>query len=175
MRIGYFADGPWSHRAMEKLLANKTIEIVFVCARHDLQDPILKEIAGDFGLPFFSHPNVNENYFLEKIISYRCDLLVSMSFNQIFQKNIVEIPPLGIINCHAGKLPFYRGRNILNWVLINDEKEFGKKPSQLNLATLIVKKHNLRWSAGTIIKEFTATELQKKRCDYSAKLEETNE
>ena len=30
-----------------------------------------------------------------------------------------------IINCHAGKLPFYRGRNILNWVLINDEKEFG--------------------------------------------------
>ena len=29
------------------------------------------------------------------------------------------------INCHAGKLPFYRGRNILNWALINDEKEFG--------------------------------------------------
>ena len=23
------------------------------------------------------------------------------------------------------KLPFYKGRNILNWVLINDEKEFG--------------------------------------------------
>jgi len=33
--------------------------------------------------------------------------------------------PFGVINCHAGKLPFYRGRNILNWVLINDEKEFG--------------------------------------------------
>jgi methionyl-tRNA formyltransferase len=32
---------------------------------------------------------------------------------------------MGIINCHAGKLPFYRGRNILNWVLINDEREFG--------------------------------------------------
>ena len=30
-----------------------------------------------------------------------------------------------IINCHAGKLPFYRGRNILNWALINDENEFG--------------------------------------------------
>ena len=25
----------------------------------------------------------------------------------------------------CGKLPFYRGRNVLNWVLINDEKEFG--------------------------------------------------
>ena len=48
-----------------------------------------------------------------------------MSFNQIFKKKMIETPPLGIINCHAGKLPFYRGRNILNWALINDEKEFG--------------------------------------------------
>jgi methionyl-tRNA formyltransferase len=30
-----------------------------------------------------------------------------------------------LINCHAGALPFYRGRNILNWALLNDEKEFG--------------------------------------------------
>ena len=48
-----------------------------------------------------------------------------MSFNQIFRKPIFSLPPLGTINCHAGKLPFYRGRNVLNWVLINDETEFG--------------------------------------------------
>ena len=35
------------------------------------------------------------------------------------------MPDSELINCHAGKLPFYRGRNILNWALINDEKEFG--------------------------------------------------
>jgi methionyl-tRNA formyltransferase len=48
-----------------------------------------------------------------------------MSFNQIFRKKIIDLTPIGIINCHAGKLPFYRGRNILNWALINDEKDFG--------------------------------------------------
>jgi methionyl-tRNA formyltransferase len=48
-----------------------------------------------------------------------------MSFNQIFKEKIINMPTLKTINCHAGKLPFYRGRNILNWVLINDEKEFG--------------------------------------------------
>ena len=48
-----------------------------------------------------------------------------MSFNQIFKNNLINLPPLKIINCHAGKLPFYRGRNVLNWVLINDENEFG--------------------------------------------------
>jgi methionyl-tRNA formyltransferase len=35
------------------------------------------------------------------------------------------MPKYRTINCHAGKLPFYRGRNILNWALINDEKEYG--------------------------------------------------
>ena len=48
-----------------------------------------------------------------------------MSFNQIFKNEVINIPPNKTINCHAGKLPFYRGRNILNWALINDEKDFG--------------------------------------------------
>lgn len=48
-----------------------------------------------------------------------------MSFNQIFKEPLISTPRLHTINCHAGKLPFYRGRNILNWALINDEKEFG--------------------------------------------------
>ena len=63
--------------------------------------------------------------FLQILKGYPSELYVSMSFNQIFREDIRELPPLGIINCHAGRLPFYRGRNILNWVLINDEKEFG--------------------------------------------------
>ena len=41
------------------------------------------------------------------------------------KKAMIESPPLGFINCHAGALPFYRGRNPLNWALINDESYFG--------------------------------------------------
>jgi len=48
-----------------------------------------------------------------------------MSFNQIFKSGIINLPRHKTINCHAGKLPFYRGRNVLNWALINDEKKFG--------------------------------------------------
>lgn len=71
------------------------------------------------------HKNINSENFIEQVKVYEADLFVSMSFNQIFGRVIRELPPLKTINCHAGKLPFYRGRNILNWVLINDEKEFG--------------------------------------------------
>ena len=38
---------------------------------------------------------------------------------------ILESAPEGFINCHAGALPFYRGRNVLNWAIINGESRFG--------------------------------------------------
>lgn len=125
MRIGYFADGPWSHRALEKILSDRNFSVAFVCARFDNPDPVLKDMAEGASIPFLVHKNVNSESFLSKLSEFACDLLVSMSFNQIFRKGIIEATVGGIINCHAGKLPFYRGRNVLNWVLINDEKEFG--------------------------------------------------
>lgn len=125
MIIGYFADGPWSHNAMDMLLARPGLVIAFVCARYDNPDPKLREKAESEGIPFLVHGNINSSDFLASVRSYECDLFVSMSFNQIFKKVVIEAVPLGVINCHAGKLPYYRGRNVLNWALINDEKEFG--------------------------------------------------
>lgn len=125
MRIGYFADGPWSHRAFEKIVADPSMQISFICVRHDLQDSVLKRLGCEHGIPVFADSNVNAAEFLERISKFECDVLVSMSFNQIFKSPIVDLAPMKLINCHAGKLPFYRGRNILNWALINDEKEFG--------------------------------------------------
>ncbi|MCR9140701.1 MAG: methionyl-tRNA formyltransferase [bacterium] len=93
--------------------------------RDDRPDPVLKTMADQAGIDYLHHPNVNSDEFIERMKSYEVDLFVSMSFNQIFRKNLLAIPPMRTINCHAGKLPFYRGRNILNWALINDEKEFG--------------------------------------------------
>lgn len=123
--IGYFADGPWSHLAFEKLIKDEDIEIKFIVPRSDTTDKTLKNYATEFGIDYLSSVKINEPSFIEKVTSYECDLLVSMSFNQIFRAEILKSTKHGVINCHAGKLPFYRGRNILNWALINDEKEFG--------------------------------------------------
>jgi len=125
LTIGYFADGPWAHKAFDKLLSYDKVCIAFVCARHDTPDQILKTKASLNGIDFITHPKINSDDFHDIVSHYRCDLFVSMSFNQIFKKRIINYPVFGTINCHAGKLPFYRGRNILNWALINDEKEFG--------------------------------------------------
>lgn len=125
IKIGYFADGPWAHKAFEKLISDASVEIKFICLRYSKRDPVLIEYAKCFGIPVLLSPDVNSKEFVEQAASYNADLFVSMSFDQIFKKRLMELPALKTINCHAGKLPFYRGRNILNWVLINDEKEFG--------------------------------------------------
>lgn len=125
MRIGYFADGPWSHRALEKILSNGKFDIAFIAARFDNPDPFLKAKASSLGIPFYVEKNINSDSFLKEVISMECDIFVSMSFNQIFKEAIMSCTEHGVINCHAGKLPFYRGRNVLNWVLINDEDHFG--------------------------------------------------
>lgn len=123
--IGYFADGPWAHQAFERLIKDDTIRIVFIVVRYEKQDTVLADYAKQYKIPLLIHENINSEEFIEQVKEYEADLFVSMSFDQIFGKVIRELPPLKTINCHAGKLPFYRGRNILNWVLINDEKEFG--------------------------------------------------
>ena len=125
LNIGYFADGPWSYAAFNKLINDPNIKISFICARYDTKDITLKKYAKQHSIDYLKHENINSDEFITTLQKYNCDLFVSMSFNQIFKNKIINLAKYKAINCHAGKLPFYRGRNILNWVLINDEKEFG--------------------------------------------------
>lgn len=125
LKIGYFADGPWSHLAFEKIISDNNIEIKFICVRNDTTDFTLKNYAEAHNISYLKHKNINSDEFISIVNKYECDLFVSLSFNQIFKERIINLPRLKTINCHAGKLPFYRGRNILNWALINDENEFG--------------------------------------------------
>ena len=125
IKIGYFADGPWSHLAFEKIIQDPEIDVKFIVPRNDTKDETLKNYSLKYNIDYLFPVKINSTEFLKEIKKYDCDLFVSLSFNQIFKSEIISIPEIGIINCHAGKLPFFRGRNILNWVLINDESEFG--------------------------------------------------
>lgn len=124
-KLGYFADGPWAHEALKRLVADESIKVCFICPRNDSHDGVLEELSKKYNIEWIVAENINSSAFQERLKLYECDLFVSMSFNQIFKEDTIDIPRFKTINCHAGKLPFYRGRNILNWALINDEKEFG--------------------------------------------------
>jgi methionyl-tRNA formyltransferase len=124
MRVGYFGDGPWAHQALYKII-EQGHEVLFVVPRYDTQDPALKRIAERYEIPWTVVKNVNSVGFIENVQASSCDIMISMSFNQIIRKNLRSAAPMGFINCHAGALPFYRGRNPINWALINGEDRIG--------------------------------------------------
>jgi len=125
LNIGFFGDGPWADKTLKKISKDNKFSISFIISRFEKPDLKLKKWSKKLGVDFISFKNINSPQALAKIKKYDADLFVSMSFDQILKKEIISLPQMGFLNCHAGALPFYRGRNILNWALINDEKEFG--------------------------------------------------
>ena len=125
MRLIYLGDGPWAHQALDRLLAESDVDVACIVPRFEAQDPELRRRAESNQIDFIPIQDINSTAALELLNGYEPDLLVSMSFDQIFKRAILAQFPSGVINCHAGALPFYRGRNVLNWALINGEDEFG--------------------------------------------------
>ena len=52
MKIGYFADGPWSHKAFEKIIADSGFKIEFICVRFDTKDDTLKKYCSDYEIDY---------------------------------------------------------------------------------------------------------------------------
>jgi methionyl-tRNA formyltransferase len=68
--------------------------------------------------------HVNAPECVDSVRALAADVHISIAYNQIFGAPIRATAPW-FLNVHAGKLPEYRGRNIINWALINGEREIG--------------------------------------------------
>ncbi len=125
MKVGFFGDGKWAYNSLKELLKNKSMSVKFIVLRKSNPDQNLIKLAKQKKLKFYIFKNVNNNFALNIIKKMKIDIIVSVSYDQIFKKKLIDYLKLGIINFHAGNLPFYRGRSPLNWAIINGEKFFG--------------------------------------------------
>lgn len=65
------------------------------------------------------------NAIFHYINTHKISIGIINSFDFILDQSIVENSQIRILNVHGGKLPDYRGANVLNWAIINGEKEIG--------------------------------------------------
>ena len=96
IRIGYLADGPWSHATFKKLIKDDTIEIKFIVARLNTKDQTLKNFASKYEINYYCNIKINSSEFLAIVFDFKLDLLVSMSFNQIFRQPLLNIPKFSL-------------------------------------------------------------------------------
>jgi methionyl-tRNA formyltransferase len=124
LRIALFGDAAWAAESLRRL-HGAGHDVVGVFLRTRPTDGSLRHAADELGIPTFEPARINDPAEVERLRALKPDLGVSVSYDQIFRRPVLEAPPLGMLNFHAGKLPFYRGRNVINWALINGERELG--------------------------------------------------
>jgi methionyl-tRNA formyltransferase len=124
MRILLFGDGDWATHSLRRL-AQGEWDLIGLVIREQPSAPSLLELANTLGLPLFQPSDINSPGFVEKVTAMHPDLNLSVSYDQILHRPIRNTAPRGFVNFHAGKLPYYRGRNVINWAIINGETEIG--------------------------------------------------
>ena len=105
---------------LKTLIENKS-EIKSVVLSHDNEAEII-ELVKSQNLNLIITDNINDVDTISKIKNLSPELFVLSGFRQILKKELLDIPLIGTINLHAGKLPEYRGGSPLNWQIINGEK-----------------------------------------------------
>ena len=71
-----------------------------------------------------NHMVIDENKFDFSHFN-KFDLVVLGGVSKIIKEKYLRLPKFGMLTCHAGALPEYRGSSPLSWSLINNEKTFG--------------------------------------------------
>jgi len=77
------------------------------------------------GIPCYTTDNINDEEWVDRIKSWKPDVLFSFYYRKMIGKNILDIPRLGALNLHGSLLPAYRGRCPVNWVLVKGEEKTG--------------------------------------------------
>jgi methionyl-tRNA formyltransferase len=124
LRIALFGDGAWAADTATRL-AEAGHCLAVVVLRRRPTGPELAARARQLGAPLLQPDDVNSQATVASLRAFAPDLGVSVAYDQILRRGILALPRLGCINAHAGKLPAYRGRNVINWAIINGETELG--------------------------------------------------
>jgi methionyl-tRNA formyltransferase len=123
MRVLFFGDGDWAAKSLERVAARWNVAAVVL--RHRPSSPSLEEAAKALSLPRLQPERANAPEFVAAVAALAPDLNVSVSYDQIVRRALRESARLGFLNFHAGMLPNYRGRSVVNWAILNGETEIG--------------------------------------------------
>nr|WP_122013313.1 methionyl-tRNA formyltransferase [Maliibacterium massiliense] len=90
-----------------------------------LSPPPAKEAARALGIAVLQFARIRDAEAVQALRDLACDAFVTAAYGQILSQEILDIPPLGVINVHASLLPAYRGAAPVPWCLAAGEKVTG--------------------------------------------------
>ena len=124
MRIVLMGDGAWAADSLVRLHDDGHV-IAGVVLRARPTGPALGEAAAHLGATVLQPADPAAPDLVAEVARLAPDLLLSVAYDRILRRRVLDLPARGSVNFHAGKLPHYRGRNVVNWAIINGEAEIG--------------------------------------------------
>ena len=118
MRIVFMGSSAASATCLEAILKVSCLEVVGVVTPPDrpvgrgkmVMPCPCKAYASSRGISEIITPdNVNSEQSMAQLKAWSPDAIVVVAFGQFLKKPILDLPPLGCINCHFSLLPKYRG------------------------------------------------------------------
>ena len=126
-----FGDGKWAADTLRRLVRSRH-RVTGAVLRRRPSDGLLEAAAQEAGIPVLRPARADEADFVAQVRALAPDLVVSVAYDQILRRGLREVARLGCLNAHAGALPRYRGRNVINWAIINGEREIGVTVHQID-------------------------------------------
>jgi methionyl-tRNA formyltransferase len=128
MKVLLWADAAGAAKSIEVLGTRRLAGLVGAVNR-PADRPGLEDLARRCGVSLLVQPFRRDetqcHLFTEQLRAVQADLFLVSSYSMILPGVWLTMPALGTVNVHAALLPQYRGANVLNWVLVNGERETG--------------------------------------------------
>lgn len=80
-------------------------------------------LASTLGCTFFCRQSLNDDDVKVRCQDLQIDVAISMNWISIIEQEHIDLFRLGILNCHLGDLPRYRGNACPNWAILNGENQ----------------------------------------------------
>lgn len=121
MKILFIGAVEFSACVLQELITMRA-NIVGVCTLSQSQinsDHVdLSRLAERAGIPVRLTPNINSEDSRAWIQSLNPDIVFCFGWSQIIKKELLKIPPMGIVGYHPAALPSNRGRHPIIWALV---------------------------------------------------------
>jgi methionyl-tRNA formyltransferase len=82
------------------------------------------QLAANNGIATYTEEQFSAQW-VEKIRRWSPAVIYSFNYRRLLARPILECASIGAFNVHPSRLPAYRGRAPINWVLVNGERETG--------------------------------------------------
>lgn len=77
----------------------------------------IKELTKDLNIPYMVVPDHNHPKSLQFLQKIKPDVIL-FTGGGLLRQSVLEIPRLGVLNCHTGILPQYRGMDVVEWTAV---------------------------------------------------------